>query len=152
MSRVLVIKSIDSSSLPQIADKLLTEMTKDISAQIDVIESPTPSELPVIASMCLETTSYDCIIGLGIVLKDDENPINSESEFKNTAGLMHDYSTHYLIPVGCGVAYCNKPKDLENVAKKHYSKTISNTLELLNIKHRISLLEDERPTSQQKHN
>jgi 6,7-dimethyl-8-ribityllumazine synthase len=152
MTKVLVIKSTESDVASSVADSLLSQ-TKSLDAiQFDAIESPTAREIPVIAAMTLESGSYDCIICLGIVTEDKKNPINSQTEFKNISSILSDFSTHYIMPIGSGIAYCENKEDINETATEYFTKAIENTLQLINIKHRISIFEDEQLTPQQKHN
>jgi len=152
MTKVLVIKSTESDIASKVADDLLSKLMEEQMVQFDLIESPSSREIPVIASMSLETSNYDCIICLGLILEDVKNPINSETDFKNISGILSDFSTHYLMPIGSGIAHCTNESDITEIANTYFSRAIENTIKLLNIKHRISLLEDERLNPQQKHN
>jgi len=152
MTKILVIKSTESDIASKVADELLVKFEKEQSMQYDLIESPSSTEVPMIASMNLESGGYDCIICLGVILEDSKNPINSETNYKNVSGILSDFGTHYLMPMGSGIAYCKNKSNIEEVANEYFSRAIENTIKLLNIKHRISLLEDERFQPQQKHN
>lgn len=152
MTKVLVIKSIESEVASEVADGLLTKFTAQAMTQFDVVESPSVTEIPAIVSMSLESSSYECVICLGVVCEDAKNPINSQSNFKNVAGILSDFSTHYILPIGSGVAYCATEEDVNKVATRYFSKAIENTLKLLSVKHRISLLEDDEFKPQRKHN